>query len=94
MSQVTAPPAYVRPVEKVVVATPVHVPFTLAKTWPLLPVKSEEVATAEGAAEAPVTFARTELAAMAVKETAPPAYVSPVEKVVVAVQVGAPEVGQ
>ena len=27
VSQVTAPFAYVRPVEKVVVATPVHVPF-------------------------------------------------------------------
>ena len=44
VSQVTAPLAYVRPVEKVVVATPIQVSFTRANVCPFEPVKSEEVA--------------------------------------------------
>ena len=63
VSQVTAPPAYVRPVEKVVVATPVHAPPTRARTWPSVAAKSEEVPTAVGTAFPPVALAMTVLAA-------------------------------
>ena len=62
VSHVTAPSAYVRPVEKVVVATPVHVPLTLPSIWPFRAAKSEEVAMAVGAALPPVALASTVLA--------------------------------
>ena len=80
------------PVEKVVVATPIHVPFTLAKVCPLVPVYRDEVETAEGMAVAPVTFARTEFAAMVASDATPPAYERPLEKVVVAAAYTLPSV--
>ena len=62
MSQVTAPFAYVRPVENVVVATPVQVPLRNARIWPFDPAKSVVVEMAVGAAEPPVRLASTVLA--------------------------------
>ena len=66
VSQVTLPLAYVTPVEKVVVALGTHVPAVVyVRTFPAVPAaKSEEVESAVGVAALPVTFARTELAAM------------------------------
>jgi hypothetical protein len=68
VSQVTAPEAYVRPVEKVVVAMPVHVPPENARTCPLVPANSEVVEIAVGTAEAPVEFAMTVFAACAARD--------------------------
>ena len=48
----TAPAEYVRPVEKVVVATPVHPPAEYASTWPGVPEKSEVVVVAIESTEA------------------------------------------
>ena len=62
-SAVTLPLRYVRPPEKVVVATPVHVPPTRARICPFVPAKSEEVAMAVGAAAPPVRLASTVFAA-------------------------------
>jgi len=56
------------PLVKVVVATPVQVPFTRAKTWPLVAAKSEEVEMAVGTARAPVELAQSVLAAIEAKE--------------------------
>ena len=68
---VTFPAAYVRPVEKVVVAIPVHVPPENARTCPLVPAKSEVVASAVGTAEPDVLLARMEFAAMAERPAEP-----------------------
>lgn len=61
---VTLPPAYAKPDEKVVVATPTQPPLMNASTCPAEPVYRDEVATAVGTPDAPVELARTELAAI------------------------------
>jgi hypothetical protein len=63
LSQVVLPAAYVRPEEKVVVATPVHVPPERASICPSTPAKREEVATEAASPVAPVMFPSTEFAA-------------------------------
>lgn len=69
-------------------------PPVLAKyaPWPVVPVNSEDVATADGTPEAPVTFPRTELAAIAARPMVPVVVmVPPVIPLLVAIEVTVPD---
>jgi hypothetical protein len=69
VAHVTFPAEYASAPEKVVVAAPTHCPSTRVRTWPFVAAKSDEVETAVGTADAPVLFASSVFAAMAVSES-------------------------
>jgi hypothetical protein len=90
MSQVVFPAAYVSPVEKVVVAIPVHVPPENAKTCPFTPAKSEVVAMEVGTEAPEPTLPRTPCAIVANPMVPELVMVPPVSPLLVAMEVTVP----